>query len=162
METNEENLCAICLDVIGTQAPVTYLVVCHHFFHRICICEWLKNHQRCPVCREDVPIFCGLDHCDLATAQQQWQNKEEYVPRLVIGQKRMTAREVRKAYNRANRDIFHGALPPLGRSIIGPMYHAPSARMRGDGKLVIRMPRTETELEQHDLLLEMMCQFALP
>jgi len=30
---------------------------CHHIFHEHCIDRWLKNENRCPVCRKDWVII---------------------------------------------------------------------------------------------------------
>ncbi|KAL3070320.1 hypothetical protein niasHS_016147 [Heterodera schachtii] len=47
----EDNCCAICLDLIENETMVKPLP-CNHIFHNKCIKSWLKEHITCPFCRD--------------------------------------------------------------------------------------------------------------
>jgi hypothetical protein len=44
--------CPICLKVIFNK----YIIQCGHLFHKICIENWLKLNNSCPVCRQVISI----------------------------------------------------------------------------------------------------------
>ena len=53
--TNEENLCAICIEPfrVNETVAVSKLGNCKHIFHYECILPWaVLGNQECPVCRE--------------------------------------------------------------------------------------------------------------
>lgn len=158
-DEEEENLCAICLDVMSTQMSVGVLFVCRHYFHQGCISQWIKNHLHCPVCREVVPIFGGIHHCDIQRARSLWQRRGDTLSRPNMENRSMTARELRAAYDKANKEIFNGTLPSLGRGLVGPEYRGGTVRLRQDGKLVIRIPKRKPACEQKELLLKLMLDF---
>src|SRR5271156_66552 len=45
--------CAICQDDAELGSEVAVLP-CNHWYHRICVSEWLKQHDTCPSCRKSV------------------------------------------------------------------------------------------------------------
>ena len=48
--------CCVCLESYNVGeticAPIT--TECNHVFHEACILQWLKNHDKCPLCRVDL------------------------------------------------------------------------------------------------------------
>lgn len=44
--------CTICCEDLKDKAT---LMPCGHLFNKECICEWLKQHNQCPVCRHELP-----------------------------------------------------------------------------------------------------------
>jgi len=60
---DSESLCPICIETLPTlprfeKKPVeggVELLKCGHIFHDKCIAKWLKRHDACPLCREDMP-----------------------------------------------------------------------------------------------------------
>ena len=46
----KKDTCSICLNNISS----LYFLYCGHYFHRHCIQKWLKLHNNCPICRQDV------------------------------------------------------------------------------------------------------------
>lgn len=44
---------------------------CKHFFHDLCVLEWFKNHNTCPMCRFE------LKTADYAYESQKWKNKTQ-------------------------------------------------------------------------------------
>ena len=49
--------CAICL---GNLQEGTQTLPCNHSFHCECISQWKKKSSTCPMCRSNIPIFCGF------------------------------------------------------------------------------------------------------
>lgn len=55
VDPNKSNECAICKDAFEPDTIIKILP-CKHFFHKVCIEEWLRNyHHKCPLCRQS----CG-------------------------------------------------------------------------------------------------------
>lgn len=48
--------CGICMDTDNPEAEWTWLE-CAHNYHTVCIMEWLKTANRCPICRTE----CSVD-----------------------------------------------------------------------------------------------------
>jgi hypothetical protein len=48
--------CSICLDVINATSKIK-LINCNHIFHRVCIAEWTKINNTCPLCRKNISNF---------------------------------------------------------------------------------------------------------
>ena len=54
LDKNEQKKCSICLeDLIGTK--IIYLP-CFHFYHSKCIEQWIKNKNKCPLCKTEIVI----------------------------------------------------------------------------------------------------------
>ena len=43
--------CSICLGELVSEARI---LKCRHVFHSECICKWLSEHNKCPVCFLDL------------------------------------------------------------------------------------------------------------
>jgi hypothetical protein len=50
---DNESQCTTCMDSFNLGEEVGELA-CHHIFHVDCIIPWLRNHNTCPVCRQQV------------------------------------------------------------------------------------------------------------
>ena len=51
----EHPSCCICISPIKTGED-TILIKCGHMFHHLCVSEWFKNKNSCPMCRYDLQI----------------------------------------------------------------------------------------------------------
>jgi hypothetical protein len=51
---SEEEMCAICQDVMPAGSQARCLTACDHRFHVGCIDTWLARNVHCPVCRHDI------------------------------------------------------------------------------------------------------------
>ncbi|CAJ1935712.1 unnamed protein product [Sphenostylis stenocarpa] len=49
--SSSPSTCVICLAEFSDGDPVRFLPKCNHYFHVICIDEWLLSHSSCPTCR---------------------------------------------------------------------------------------------------------------
>ena len=49
----ESKECPICLEEYSIENKICYLP-CFHFFHSMCIKNWLKNSHKCPLCNNDI------------------------------------------------------------------------------------------------------------
>ena len=47
--------CSICLE-----DDANHETECGHIFHKGCILKWLKGHNICPVCRDDLQVTTGI------------------------------------------------------------------------------------------------------
>ena len=47
--------CTICQNDDCNPAPLMTTTVCNHTFHKICLDNWLKVSNTCPMCRADLP-----------------------------------------------------------------------------------------------------------
>ena len=45
--------CNICLDEYKVGDKISYLP-CFHYFHYICIKEWIKKSKQCPLCKNEI------------------------------------------------------------------------------------------------------------
>ena len=50
---DDKKKCIICLEDFKTNDKVIYLP-CIHFFHEICIKNWIKRKQSCPICKHEI------------------------------------------------------------------------------------------------------------
>jgi hypothetical protein len=54
----EVSVCSVCMESIGPE-PVEHSpcvrLPCNHNFHRECITPWLKENNKCPDCRKELP-----------------------------------------------------------------------------------------------------------
>nr|DAD17816.1 TPA_asm: hypothetical protein HUJ06_019279 [Nelumbo nucifera] len=50
----DEMCCTICLQDFKEGDSARRLPNCRHFFHLLCIDQWLVRHGSCPICRQDV------------------------------------------------------------------------------------------------------------
>lgn len=49
--SNEEEECVICLEKYNKKENIRTLK-CKHFYHKNCIDEWMKNNDKCPLCKD--------------------------------------------------------------------------------------------------------------
>ena len=56
IRTTGERECCICLEVYKAGETIVWAKTgrCNHIFHESCACEWLQNHESCPLCRVDL------------------------------------------------------------------------------------------------------------
>ena len=53
--------CAICYnEIVPNERLANVELVCTHTFHRICIAEWYKRNNKCPMCRNIMKEICNL------------------------------------------------------------------------------------------------------
>jgi hypothetical protein len=50
----QDDICAICQDIIEQNQQVRRLLHCGHHFHLICIDTWFRENVHCPTCRHDI------------------------------------------------------------------------------------------------------------
>ena len=53
---DNEAQCTTCMDTFNFGEDVAELT-CHHIFHPDCIIPWLRSHNTCPICRQEVCRF---------------------------------------------------------------------------------------------------------
>ena len=46
--------CSICCEKFKLGGDATLLDPCKHFFHDLCILQWLKKKNTCPLCRKEL------------------------------------------------------------------------------------------------------------
>jgi hypothetical protein len=59
-DDSEEHLCVICITALEAHEGGVRLP-CGHFFHELCVAEWLRRHSSCPHCRARL---VGSDKCE--------------------------------------------------------------------------------------------------
>jgi hypothetical protein len=52
--SEEQQVCAICLEVLAHGAMCSQVPACRRLFHRYCIDLWTKNRATCPLCRAKI------------------------------------------------------------------------------------------------------------
>ncbi|XP_021300613.1 E3 ubiquitin-protein ligase RNF181-like [Herrania umbratica] len=52
---SDEKFCSVCLEEMSTEMEARRLP-CSHIYHAACIVEWLKNSNKCPLCRYNMPV----------------------------------------------------------------------------------------------------------
>ena len=65
----QQSDCSICLQSLQKnpdrdkqkQSGVIFRLVCKHEYHNLCISMWFDKHLSCPLCRQSVPYYSGLD-----------------------------------------------------------------------------------------------------
>jgi len=50
--SDSEQICSICLTDLESEASVSSINRCGHFFHKECITHWLSQKLNCPLCRQ--------------------------------------------------------------------------------------------------------------
>ena len=55
IDNAETKQCSICLDEYSINDKISYLP-CFHFYHSLCIKNWLEKSKKCPLCNSDVVI----------------------------------------------------------------------------------------------------------
>jgi len=51
----KEDICSICLDIFNDD-DILRKMPCNHYYHQTCIDEWFKNHNTCPICRQNIAL----------------------------------------------------------------------------------------------------------
>lgn len=69
LESDIEDNCSICQDIMRNGETIRHITACNHMFHRSCIDTWFVRNVRCPVCRHDIREM-------RATPQQQMPGGE--------------------------------------------------------------------------------------
>jgi hypothetical protein len=54
-----EGSCGVCLADLDDGEAVRVLPACLHYFHAVCVGEWLRIHATCPLCR--APLIAPTD-----------------------------------------------------------------------------------------------------
>eukprot|EP00960_Hanusia_phi_P031737 749461-Hanusia_phi.AAC.1 len=57
-----QEVCPICEETLEDGEGILRLP-CSHVFHDDCICPWLKHHNTCPICRNELPAECDDLDC---------------------------------------------------------------------------------------------------
>jgi len=57
-----QEVCPICEETLKDGEGILRLP-CSHVFHDDCICPWLKHHNTCPICRNELPAECDDLDC---------------------------------------------------------------------------------------------------
>ena len=52
--SSKQDICAICFEEVDTDNLIEICTEGQHFFHKKCICRWLKTHNTCPSCRREL------------------------------------------------------------------------------------------------------------
>ena len=55
LDKNEQKKCSICLEDFKIGTKIIYLP-CFHFYHSKCIEQWIKNSNKCPLCKNEIVI----------------------------------------------------------------------------------------------------------
>ena len=55
LDKNEQKKCSICLEDFEVGTKIIYLP-CFHFYHSKCIEQWVKNSDKCPLCKNEITI----------------------------------------------------------------------------------------------------------
>mmetsp|Transcript_16945 Transcript_16945/g.26999 ORF Transcript_16945/g.26999 Transcript_16945/m.26999 type:complete len:153 (-) Transcript_16945:750-1208(-) len=50
----KQKKCSICCEKFKLGGDATLLDPCKHFFHDLCILQWLKSNNTCPLCRKEL------------------------------------------------------------------------------------------------------------
>lgn len=50
-DSNKEEECVICLEEYNKKEIIRTLK-CKHFYHKNCIDKWMKNNNKCPLCKD--------------------------------------------------------------------------------------------------------------
>lgn len=87
-ELKEIAECAICKDILykNVQKEVVLILFCKHSFHEICLKEWLKKQNTCPLCRDKIGERNSTANSIDIEAQNR-QNRENRFHRLNRKQK---------------------------------------------------------------------------
>ena len=53
-DSRKETQCAICLEEFKGIDIIKAFTTCQHIFHKKCLLNWLKTHNKCPLCNHDL------------------------------------------------------------------------------------------------------------
>jgi len=53
-DSRKETECAICLEEFKGVDIIKAFSTCQHIFHKKCLLNWLKTHNKCPLCNHDL------------------------------------------------------------------------------------------------------------
>jgi hypothetical protein len=65
VEHSSEDICYICLETINDDHEKEWTKLsCGHESHRLCLADWYRYEQSCPVCREVIVTtdIIGIEH----------------------------------------------------------------------------------------------------
>ncbi|MBA0554053.1 hypothetical protein Golob_013185 [Gossypium lobatum] len=65
-----DNTCPICLSEYQAKEMIRTIPDCEHYFHAVCIDEWLKLNAACPLLI-DQPQYCGYQDFELSCQVQE-------------------------------------------------------------------------------------------
>ncbi|GMH88428.1 hypothetical protein TL16_g11154 [Triparma laevis f. inornata] len=129
-------------------APFPYEVMCMpcgHFFHEVCLINWLERQNTCPVCRHEVNAqdpFEAADDVDAEVSNEEGMTVTRSAPRFMVGDReegtrmgggRMHVIGRMTAGDSMNPGVEHRREPTLGNlvtSINSLMVEAQTARQR--------------------------------
>lgn len=72
----EIHSCAICLDIIKDYA---YINCCNHLFCRSCISLWIKNENKCPLCKRTISFMKYYKDGDIHNLTTQYISQKSQV-----------------------------------------------------------------------------------
>ncbi|KAK7318104.1 hypothetical protein RJT34_02802 [Clitoria ternatea] len=64
-----DNTCAICLSEYEPKETLRSIPECNHYFHAVCIDEWLKMNGTCPICRNSPEASSTLSFLSFSSSQ---------------------------------------------------------------------------------------------
>ena len=73
---DNEDICAICQEVIENNSIIRKIKTCNHFFHSTCLDTWLEDHVTCPSCRQDITTNTNSENENQNNQNDQNHNDE--------------------------------------------------------------------------------------
>lgn len=70
-QDDNEDICAICQEVIENNSIIRKIKTCNHFFHSTCLDTWLEDHATCPSCRQDITVNPNNENNSSSSSNQE-------------------------------------------------------------------------------------------